>query len=156
MPKTLHFTPLEDALKKPEFLITDFGKFDYPEQLHLAFLALHQYMSVKSTLPRPWNQADADEFTTIVNTIKETYGFETELNDELIRTFAKVSAGDLNPMNATIGGIVAQEVMKACSGKFHPIYQWLYFDAIECLPTDRSELTEEDCCPIGSRYDSQV
>lgn len=66
------------------------------------------------------------------------------------------SAGDLNPMNATIGGVVAQEVMKACSGKFHPIYQWLYFDAIECLPVDHSELTEEDCCPTGSRYDSQV
>lgn len=156
MPKTLHFISLEDALKKPEFLITDFGKFDYPEQLHLAFLALHQYESTKSTLPRPWNQVDADEFVTFVNTVKETYGFETEINDELLRIFAKVSAGDLNPMNATIGGIVAQEVMKACSGKFHPIYQWLYFDAIECLPADRSELTEEDCCPTGSRYDSQV
>lgn len=156
MPKTLHFTSLEDALKKPEFLTTDFGKFDYPEQLHLAFLALHQYESAKGTLPRPWNQADADEFVTFVNTVKDTYGFETEINDELLQIFAKVSAGDLNPMNATIGGIVAQEVMKACSGKFHPIYQWLYFDAIECLPADRSELTEEDCCPTGSRYDSQV
>jgi ubiquitin-activating enzyme E1 len=156
MPKTLHFTPLQMALKKPEFLIADFGKFDYPEQLHLAFLALHQYMADKSTLPRPWNQADADEFIATAEKVKENYNFDTEINDELLRTFAKVSAGSLNPMNATIGGIVAQEVMKACSGKFHPIYQWLYFDAIECLPADRSEITEEDCCPTGSRYDSQV
>lgn len=156
MPKTLHFVPLQDALKKPEFLITDFGKFDYPEQLHLAFLALHQYVADKSALPRSWNQADADEFIVIAKALKETYGFDMEINDELLNTFAKISAGDLNPMNATIGGIVAQEVMKACSGKFHPIYQWLYFDAIECLPTDCPELTEEDCCPKGSRYDSQV
>lgn len=156
MPKILHFASLEDALKKPEFLVTDFGKFDYPEQLHLAFLALHQYVADKGMTPRPWNQADADEFVTVVNAVKESYGFDTEINDELLRTFANVSAGDLNPMNATLGGIVAQEVMKACSGKFHPIYQWLYFDAVECLPTDRSELTEEDCCPTGSRYDSQV
>lgn len=156
MPKLLHFEPLQTALKKPEFLITDFGKFDYPEQLHLAFLALHQYVADKGALPRPWNQADADEFLTVAEKIKDNYGFNTEINSELLTTFAKVSAGDLNPMNATIGGIVAQEVMKACSGKFHPIYQWLYFDAIECLPADRSELIEEDCCPTGSRYDSQV
>jgi ubiquitin-activating enzyme E1 len=35
-----------------------------------------------------------------------------------------------------IGGVVAQEVLKACSGKFTPIHQWLYFDAVEALPTD--------------------
>lgn len=68
----------------------------------------------------------------------------------------QTSAGDLNPMNAAIGGVVAQEVMKACSGKFHPIVQWLYLDAIECLPKDRSNLTEENCKPTGSRYDGQI
>lgn len=78
------------------------------------------------------------------------------MNTGLLETFAKVSAGQLNPMNATMGGIVAQEVMKACSGKFHPIYQWLYFDAIECLPADRSEITEELAAPTGSRYDGQI
>lgn len=58
-------------------------------------------------------------------------------------------------MNAVIGGIVAQEVMKACSGKFSPIYQWLYFDAIECLPKTQP-LTEDDCIARGNRYDGQV
>merc|ERR1719285_1195872 len=46
--------------------------------------------------------------------------------------------------------------MKACSGKFNPIYQWLYFDALECLPTDVSVLTEAECAPQGNRYDRQV
>ncbi|XP_072747633.1 ubiquitin-like modifier-activating enzyme 1 [Anoplolepis gracilipes] len=160
MPKTLSFAPLEVALKKPEFLVTDFGKFDYPAQLHLAFLTLHQYKDRcrygDNALPRSWNQADADKFIAIAEEVKNIYRFDIEINGELLRTFAKVSAGSLNPMNATIGGIVAQEVMKACSGKFHPIYQWLYFDAIECLPVDCSELTEKECAPTGSRYDSQV
>lgn len=70
--------------------------------------------------------------------------------------YVQISYGDLSPMNATIGGIVAQEVMKACSGKFSPILQYLYFDAIECLPEDISFLTEEACKPVGSRYDKQV
>lgn len=156
MPKVLHFASLKDALKKPEFLVADFGKFDYPEQLHLAFLGLHRYIEVKGKLPRPWNQEDAEEFVTITKVVKEETGNDTELNTELLETFAKICAGDINPMNATIGGVVAQEVMKACSGKFSPIYQWLYFDAIECLPADRSELTEEDCRPSGTRYDSQI
>lgn len=57
-------------------------------------------------------------------------------------------------MTAAIGGAVAQEVMKACSGKFTPIQQYVYFDAIECLPVE--ELTEEDCQPLGCRYDKQI
>lgn len=57
-------------------------------------------------------------------------------------------------MIATIGGIVAQEVLKACSGKFTPINQYLYYDAIECLP--ETDLTEEECKPLGCRYDRQI
>ena len=37
-----------------------------------------------------------------------------------------------------------------------PIKQWLYFDALECLPEDKSGLTEEKCAPAGTRYDGQV
>lgn len=57
-------------------------------------------------------------------------------------------------MTAAIGGVVAQEVMKACSGKFTPIQQYVYFDAIECLPVE--DLTEEECQPLGCRYDKQI
>ena len=78
------------------------------------------------------------------------------IDDSLIEVFAKTCMGDLSPMAAAMGGIVAQEVMKACSGKFMPIKQWLYFDALECLPEDRSGLTEESCKPTGSRYDGQI
>lgn len=60
----------------------------------------------------------------------------------------------MSPINAAIGGIAAQEVMKACSGKFTPIYQYFCFDAIECLPAE--DPAEEDCQPIGSRYDAQI
>jgi ubiquitin-activating enzyme E1 len=38
--------------------------------------------------------------------------------------------GELSPMCAALGGVVAQQVMKACSGKFTPVYQWLYFDSL--------------------------
>jgi ubiquitin-activating enzyme E1 len=50
-------------------------------------------------------------------------------------------------MVALFGGLVAQEVLKACSGKFHPIHQFLYFDSLESLP-DNVVLNEENCAPV--------
>ncbi|KAG6455670.1 hypothetical protein O3G_MSEX009330 [Manduca sexta] len=160
MPKKLQFKPLKESFKSPEFLISDFGKFDYPQQLHVAFAALYKFEEGEGRLPKPWSTADATKFMEYVKTVVQDESLfkegELEINNELLDTFCKVSSGDLNPMNAAIGGVVAQEVMKACSGKFHPIVQWLYLDAIECLPKDRSILTEEACKPTGSRYDGQV
>ncbi len=56
--------------------------------------------------------------------------------------FSYLARGDLSPMQAVIGSITAQEVVKACSGKFNPIRQWFYFDALECLPEEFHELPE--------------
>ena len=42
--------------------------------------------------------------------------------------------------------------LQACSGKFTPIQQWLYFDALECLPEESADsvLTEESGKPVSS------
>lgn len=37
---------------------------------------------------------------------------------------------------------------QACSGKFMPIRQWLYFDALECLPEDKEAPVEDKCRPV--------
>lgn len=50
MPKELHFKPLK-ALQNPEFIVTDFAKFDHPHQLHIAFTALHKYVEQKVHFP---------------------------------------------------------------------------------------------------------
>nr|XP_048279406.1 ubiquitin-like modifier-activating enzyme 7 isoform X3 [Myodes glareolus] len=45
----------------------------------------------------------------------------------------------------------------AVSGKFMPLDQWLYFDALECLPEDEELLPNpEDCHPRNCRYDGQI
>lgn len=155
MPTSISFKPLKEAMKKPEYLVTDWGKFDYPEQLHLAFITLHKYIEKNKKTPKPWNKSDAQEFVSLAKSLSVDGSNDTEINTQLFELFSKTCAGELNPINATIGGIVAQEVMKACSGKFHPIHQWLYFDAVECLPPN-PELKEEDCIPNGSRYDGQT
>nr|XP_018908645.1 PREDICTED: ubiquitin-like modifier-activating enzyme 1 [Bemisia tabaci] len=153
MPKVINFLPLKEAIEKPEYLIADFAKFDHPSTLHVAFTALHSYIKSQGRPPKPWNSNDAAEFLKISKTLSPNY---EDLNEKLLEIFAKTAAGNLGAMCATIGGIVAQEVMKACTGKFNPIYQWFYFDAIECLPEDLSQMTEEDCKPVNDRYDGQT
>ena len=55
-------------------------------------------------------------------------------------------------MAALFGGIVGQEALKAISGKFHPLFQFLYFDSMESLPSDSP--SEEDCKPqVSPRLD---
>ncbi|XP_055705856.1 ubiquitin-like modifier-activating enzyme 1 [Phlebotomus papatasi] len=151
MPKSIKFRAFTDTQKGPleNFIFFDYGKFDHPRQIHVAFKALHEFLAQHQRMPTPWNDADAKTFLELA----KQQG-EDDLNESLLMTFAKVCSGDLNPINASIGGIIAQEVMKACTGKFTPIYQYLYIDALECLTNLNP--TEEDCKPIGSRYDRQI
>lgn len=150
MPTTLQFKPLAEAKKNPQFMITDFGKFEYPEQLHLAFEALDEFVVQNGRLPAPWSEKDAKTFLNLA-TVRNA---NITVNEKLLTTFAKTCSGELCPINAVIGGTMAQEVLKACSGKFTPIQQYMYFDAIECLP--ENDLTEDDCKPLGTRYDKQI
>lgn len=159
MPKQIHFKPLAEALEEPEFVMTDFAKFDRPLQLHLAFRALDTFFKKENRYPEPWSRKDSQSFVELAKELNSGLSGSSkveELDEKLQATFSHVCQGNLNPLNATIGGIVAQEVMKACSEKFSPIVQWLYFDATECLPENHDSLTEEDCKPTGSRYDGQV
>uniref|UniRef100_A0A8C0J1P7 Uncharacterized protein n=1 Tax=Chelonoidis abingdonii TaxID=106734 RepID=A0A8C0J1P7_CHEAB len=99
-------------------------------------------------------QADAERLLELARGLTT---HQELLDERLVRTFAHVSAGELSPMAALLGGLAAQEVLKAASGKFLPLAQWLYFDALECLPEEGTTLlTEESCAPRGSRYDGQI
>ncbi|XP_039403624.1 ubiquitin-like modifier-activating enzyme 7 isoform X5 [Mauremys reevesii] len=62
----------------------------------------------------------------------------------------------LHTFTAEMGRLPRPRV-QAASGKFLPLAQWLYFDALECLPEQGTTLlTEESCAPRGSRYDGQI
>ncbi|XP_039131642.1 LOW QUALITY PROTEIN: ubiquitin-activating enzyme E1 2-like [Dioscorea cayenensis subsp. rotundata] len=156
-PKVLKFKPLRDALSDPgEFLLSDFSKFDRPQLLHLAFQALDKFRCELGRFPVAGSSEDAEKliaFTADLNEKIEGGGLsETDL--KLLRNFASGSAAVLNPMCAMFGGIVGQEVVKACSGKFHPLYQFVYFDSIESLPVE--PLEPSDLEPLSSRYDDQI
>ncbi|KAJ2617152.1 E1 ubiquitin-activating protein [Coemansia sp. RSA 1365] len=156
MPVSLNFLSFKEALEKPEFLYSDFAKFDRPAQLHVGFQALHAFGAAHDgRMPRPGNDEDAAEVVRLANEINDKWSQKTELDAELLKKLAYQATGDLSPMVAVFGGLVAQEVLKACSGKFSPINNFMYFDALECLPVD-FEPSEKDLAPAGSRYDGQI
>ena len=157
MPKSFEFASFRERLASPEFLISDFAKFDRPGQHHLGMACLHVYEKANGRLPRPRNTEDADAFIALVREQNgKVAAAVEEVDEKLMRLLAFNAVGDLCPMQGFIGGVAAQEVMKACSGKFMPILQNFSYDALECLPSDQSLLTEAECAPRGSRYDGQI
>ncbi|KAJ5227257.1 uncharacterized protein N7469_007263 [Penicillium citrinum] len=156
MPKFIDFQPLEEQLKKPEFLVSDFAKFDRPQQLHIGIQALHKFAEThERQLPRPHNDTDAQEVLKIATELAAAEEEKIELDEKILKELSYQARGDLNPLAAFFGGIAAQEVLKAVSGKFNPVHQWMYFDSLESLPS-KSTRSEDSCKPIGSRYDGQI
>ncbi|KAK6467250.1 ubiquitin-like modifier-activating enzyme 1 isoform X1 [Huso huso] len=160
MPKKISFKSLSASLAEPEFVLTDFAKFERPGQLHLGFQALQRYQKQHGRSPKPWSQSDAEEFVSLCKSLNESLSGsakQEQLDEGLLKKLAYLAMGDLAPVNAFIGGLAAQEVMKACTGKFMPIMQWLYFDALECLSEEEGVmLSEEECAPRNCRYDGQI
>ncbi|XP_038718475.1 ubiquitin-activating enzyme E1 1-like isoform X2 [Tripterygium wilfordii] len=155
--KVLNFKPLREALKDPgDFLLSDFSKFDRQPLLHIAFQALDKFVSEMGRFPVAGSEEDAQKFISLVSNTNESLGDGKveDINPTLLRHFAFGARAVLNPMAAMFGGIVGQEVVKACSGKFHPLYQFIYFDSAESLPTET--LDASDFKPLNSRYDAQI
>ncbi|CAK6952509.1 ubiquitin-like modifier-activating enzyme 1 [Scomber scombrus] len=155
-PSMFSFKPISEALLDYDLLkMNDFGKIARHKTLHLAFQALHSFMKKEQRLPRPRCQSDADALLDTVRELNTVSQLE-QLDEAAVRLLSYTAQGDLAPLNAFIGGLAAQEVIKACSRKFTPLRQWLYFDALECLPEEEGQ--QEECFFLGKgkRYDGQI
>jgi ubiquitin-activating enzyme E1 len=155
MPKFIDFKPLSESIKDPEFLISDYAKFDRPQQLHIGFQAVHAFTQSNGHLPRPQNSEDAAVVIGSAKAFATQEKLDVELDEKLLTELSYQAQGNLSPMAAFFGGLAAQEVLKAVSGKFSPVQQWLYFDSLESLPT-ATKRSEELCKPLDSRYDGQI
>lgn len=162
MPEFLNFKSLRESLAAPECIISDFAKMDRPIILHAAFEALSSFEEQHGRSPRPRSKEDARAVVEQAQAILQSRGQLPEgeeankLATWLTTELAFQATGDLSPMVAFIGGFVAQEVLKACSGKFHPLSQHMYVDVLEALPKEVPSLPESEFAPIGSRYDGQI
>lgn len=159
-PRTMDFKTYQEALEAPkDLMMSDFAKFDRPPLLHLCYKALDEFMNKNDwELPQPGNVQMATAVYDIAKFMDESKileGDDEHKSKRIILHMASGSRAVLSPMCAALGGIVGQEVLKACSGKFTPIDGFLYFDADEALPD--ALLSPDELAVTGtSRYDSQV
>ncbi|XP_050996068.1 ubiquitin-like modifier-activating enzyme 7 [Acomys russatus] len=157
-PKSVRHKPLDIALLQPHVVAQNTKEVQHALRLHQAFHALHRFQQLYGRLPKPWDPVDAETVVGLAQDLEPLEGTKEEsLNEALLRTVALSSAGSISPMAAILGGVAAQEVLKAISRKFMPLEQWLYFDALECLPEDEKLLPNAaDCHPRNCRYDGQI
>ncbi|KAL9642679.1 hypothetical protein ABK040_009758 [Willaertia magna] len=156
VPTEHSYNSLKTQLENPTCIDFDFAKLGRPQQIHIGMLALSEFQKRNSRLPKPFNKEDAAKVVEIAKEIVPE-PLKDQLDEKIVTILANTCRGNINPMATFLGGLIAQEVQKACSGKFSPLNQYLHFDALECLPEDESEYpTEEDCQPENSRYDGQI
>ena len=154
---TLQYLPLAKARLEPgEFLLSDFAKFGRSELIHLAFMALDAFRTKHGAYPEPHSEEHAKEFIALATSLRDTVAESSrpELDEKVLREFSYGARAVVNPVAALFGGIVGQEIIKACTSKFHPIKQFFYMDALEALPAE--PLPKEEFQLENSRYDSNI
>ncbi|KDO24966.1 hypothetical protein SPRG_09698, partial [Saprolegnia parasitica CBS 223.65] len=123
-PVTLAFAPMDVATETPgEFLMSDFAKIGRSEVLHVAFQALDQFAATHGALPTSGDSDMAAQVLALAKTIKSKDVEWTEASEAVVLALARSARGVVSPLTALLGGVVGQEALKACSGKFTPIHQ---------------------------------
>ncbi|KAH9257809.1 hypothetical protein BASA81_003827 [Batrachochytrium salamandrivorans] len=135
VPIDLEFQPLQQVLANPSpFVVhTDFAKFGRTELVMDLLQKMESGVKGESELLAQFPDAPP----------------------VVVAALVRHRGCVLNPTTAFLGGALGQEVMKACTGKFHPLKQLMVFDALECLPP--SFVTTTATAPIpASRFQDQI
>ncbi|ERE90403.1 ubiquitin-like modifier-activating enzyme 1-like protein [Cricetulus griseus] len=124
-----------------------------PLQIHAAMLALDQFQENYNRKPNIRCQQDSDELLKLTIAICETLEEKPEMNPDIVRWLSWTAQGCLSPLAAAVGGVASQEVLKAVTGKFSPLCQWLYLEAADTVESLGSP-GHEEFLPRGDRYDA--
>ncbi|XP_024065625.2 ubiquitin-like modifier-activating enzyme 6 [Terrapene carolina triunguis] len=152
-PKIFCFDRLEKQLKNPTYLLADFSKPEAPLQIHTAMLALNQFQENFDRMPNIGCLQDAEEMLKIAVSISETLESKPQVNEDIVKWLSRTAQGFLAPLAAAVGGVASQEVLKAVTGKFSPLQQWLYIDALDiAISLDKTSC--EEFLPRGDKYDA--
>ncbi|GAA57489.1 ubiquitin-like modifier-activating enzyme 6 [Clonorchis sinensis] len=151
-PQMQSFETLLEQLRKPKITTADLSR--PPEEgtlLHLVFLSLMKFQHEEGRLPEPWSDSDWNLFSDKFHALNELSPLKIDQpNVEFVRRLATVSQGQLAPLCAFFGGVAAQETMKALTGSFTPLNQWLYLHCESVIPS--TSVTARTNTELHSRY----
>lgn len=159
---TMKFETLNDQENEPT--IVDFDIFNsYKSKImHAVYTLLDAFKLSSNDMPEVWskNALSFSEFVRATHrTLLKDIKFEKGSKELLfLQQLCCTLDSKLVATEAVIGSIVAQEVMKACTGKFTPIHQWFYFESLDSLPLDPHKLnhTSFGITNKYSRYNNQI
>ncbi|EGG24766.1 hypothetical protein DFA_03010 [Cavenderia fasciculata] len=138
-PITINFKSLKESIETPDILDFDFMKNNY--QLHLARQTIQTWFEAhSSTLPKAWNQQDANDFIQLAININEKLKTVEEIDKTLFEKIAFTCLGKICPLTSVLGAFTAQEALKSITGKFTPLKQWLYVDCYELFPKQEEKV----------------
>ncbi|OHT01138.1 Ubiquitin-like modifier-activating enzyme 1 [Tritrichomonas foetus] len=151
VPKEMKFNKLTEALKQNGETIStpfDFCAFGRDQQVVLAFIASHRVLEKhESESTETYSNISAEELISAASELNEEFHIVESIDEDLFREFARERDAVISPTCAAFGGIAGQEVIKAISNKFTPIYQFLAMAYVESLPADKEYELQND------RYD---
>ena len=140
----IDFESLKKQIDDPDIIPSDFAKMQRQKLLHFLFVNISKVESVDELFNLAFKEDIIGDDSGNVNDDRRVIG-----------QFFKQKDGQICPMNAVIGGVAAQEVLKAITGKFTPLKQWLYFDALECLPYQLTASPKQTLSTDSNRYVGQ-
>ncbi|KAM6301461.1 ubiquitin-like modifier-activating enzyme 6 [Aegotheles albertisi] len=152
-PKMFYFERLEKQITNPLYLVADFSKPEAPLQIHVAMLALNHFQENFGRGPNIGCLQDAEEMLKIAVSLSETLENKPQVNGDVVKWLSRTAQGFLAPLAAAVGGVASQEVLKAVTGKFSPLQQWLYLDMLDIV-TPLEKMGSEEFLPRGDRYDA--
>ena len=147
---------LKEQLRKPSLQMPDLSKFSAPHNIHIAMLTLHRFREKFERLPNVQSVStsteatacrifpvyffplcscvrDADIFVSLAKeTLAELSLDIVEVDEKLLACLSATCAGSFPPLCAFLGGVVAQEALKALTGKFTPCKQWVSLHVHTC------------------------
>ena len=188
MPKIINFKSLDNALKNPEYIRFDTMNWNMPYILNAFMRAISMWriannpnndLVVQSQYKEIWNMypTSLKDYNNLkiyfINELKfnkNSMEYTDEIEDIFYR-LAMTCTGRICAVDAIIGAIGAQEVIKVISNKFTPIKQFLHFEALNILPPSyvnqrlgklkiKSAVSKDNNGknwePRGDRYDGQT
>ena len=170
-PKDYHFHSLKERFeipytekdKIPEQ--TDASKENTNEIIHVGLLALNKYYKENNCLPELNNEKQSQILLAYgkeiyknkkdlfwLNGIEEEFEDFNKIFEKVLMRLSLWARSEVSPISSFLGGISAQEIVKY-TGKYVPIYQWLWFDFSETVENLNSNIERN---LVNDRYDDQI
>jgi len=155
IPRAVSFLSLRDALaaqndpKKDVFAASDLDKSFDPARrsaVIASFEALESIAKEQDELP------SFDDEGSFLKAAIKFGGEDSKQFKKIVTSFARCAKAKFTPLQAIYGAVGAQEALKAASGLYNPVKQFLLYDCDEILPGAHEQNSKETGKVSGMSY----